>query len=198
MALKWFKMYPQIWESGRISIETDEVQGCFLRCCLLLFQRECDLDEEFLRAKIRNDKAIDRLIHKGFIRLEDDQVIIDWICDEVAGAVSRSARATQNAKAMWSKTSTKSQDNGTANKKENKRKEKKFVIPTEDAVIEYFDSNKRSKADARNFYHYYNSQDWIKSNGIAIKSWKSQAQTWFKKNNDFTNGSTSKNLNILK
>ena len=61
-------------------------QGVFIDCCNLLFTRECDVDEEMLREYIRNDKAIDRLFKRGFMRIENDEVVIDWICEEVEGA----------------------------------------------------------------------------------------------------------------
>ena len=122
MALKWFKFYPQTWMSGRIMLESYTVKGVFIDCCNLLFTRECDVDEEMLREYIRNDKAIDRLFKRGFMRVENDQVVIDWICEEVEGAVNRTKLAqkkhTSDGTAMLRQCNSKA----TAMLKEKKRK----------------------------------------------------------------------------
>ncbi len=122
MALKWFKFYPQTWMSGRIMLESHTVKGVFIDCCNLLFTRECDVDEEMLREYIRNEKAIDRLFKRGFMRIENDQVVIDWICEEVEGAKNRSDKAKSGATARWSSNANAMLTHSTSNAK---RKEEK-------------------------------------------------------------------------
>lgn len=183
MALKWFKFYPQTWITGRIMLESHEVKGAFIDCCNLLFTRECDVDEELLREYIRNDKAIDRLFSRGFMRLEDGQVVIDWICEEVEGAQSRSNKAKSGATARWSGNANAMLTHSTSNakRKQNKEKKKRFVKPTEKQVTEYFKENGKTASEASKFFLYYDSQGWLKTNGLAVQNWKSTARTWWKK-----------------
>jgi hypothetical protein len=181
MALKWFKFYPQTWMSGRIMLESHTVKGVFIDCCNLLFTRECDVDEEMLREYIRNDKAIDRLFKREFIRIENQQVVIDWICEEVEGALNRSKTAQEKANKRWSGNATAMQQHSSGNAKRTKgnKTEKKFIAPTEKQVAEYFKENNKPAFEASQFFLYYDSQGWIKSNNIAVKNWKSTARTWW-------------------
>lgn len=183
MALKWFKFYPQTWMSGRIMLESHTVKGVFIDCCNLLFTRECDVDEEMLREYIRNDKAINRLFKRGFIRNENEQVVIDWICEEVEGAVNRTKIAQEKAHKRWNGNATAMQQQSNSNAKRTKgnRTQKTFIRPTEKQVIEYFKKNNKSESEASAFFLYYDSQGWIKKNQLEVKNWKSTARTWWKK-----------------
>jgi len=182
MALKWFKFYPQTWITGRIMLESHTVKGVFIDCCNLLFTRECDVDEEMLREYIRNDKAIDRLFKRGFMRIKNDQVIIDWICEEVQGAQIRSDKAKSGANARWSSNANAMPKHSPSNakRKEQKKTEQKFIKPTEKEVADYFKENGKPVSRASEFYLYYDSQGWIKKNGLEVKNWKSTARTWWK------------------
>ena len=183
MALKWFKFYPQTWITGRIMLESHTVKGVFIDCCNLLFTRECDVDEEMLREYIRNDKALNRLFKRGFMRIENDQVVIDWICEEVEGAVNRTKLAQEKAHKRWNGNATAMQQHshGNAKRKEEKKTEQKFNKPTEKEVADYFKENGKPVSRASEFYLYYDSQGWIKKNGLAVKNWKSTARTWWRK-----------------
>ena len=183
MALKWFKFYPQTWMSGRIMLESHTVKGVFIDCCNLLFTRECDVDEEMLREYIRNEKAIDRLFKRGFMRIENDQVVIDWICEEVEGAKNRSDKAKSGATARWSSNANAMLTHSTSNakRKEEKKTEQKFKKPTEQQVADYFKENGKPESEASAFFLYYDSQGWIKYNGLEVKNWKSTARTWWRK-----------------
>ena len=186
MALKWFKFYPQTWLTGRIMLESHEVKGAFIDCCNLLFTREGDVDEELLREYIRNDQAIDRLMKRGFVRIQDDNVVIDWISEEVEGAQNRSKTAQEKARKRWNSNATAMQQHGNGNAKTIKKKvkQKTFVKPTEKQVTDYFTENGKSVPDAAKFFLYYDSQGWLKSNGLEVKNWKSTARTWWNKENN--------------
>ena len=183
MALKWFKFYPQTWMSGRIMLESHEVKGAFIDCCNLLFTRECDIDEEILRGFVRNDAAIDRLIKRNFIQITDGQVCIEWIKEEVEGALNRTKIAQEKAHKRWSGNATamQEQSRGNAKRIEKKITQKSFRKPSEKQVVKYFSENGKSSNEASKFYLYYESQGWLKSNGVAVKNWKATAQTWWKK-----------------
>lgn len=185
MAYKWFKFYPQTWITGRIMLESHDTKGAFIDCCNLLFTREGDIDLELLRGFIRNDPAIDRLIDRGFIKINDGLVVIDWINEEIQGASYRTQIAQEKAHKRWhgKATAMQRQSGGNAKRKENKTKENTFKKPSEKQVKMYFAENNKSEANAIEFYLYYESQGWIKSNNVAVKNWKATAQTWWKKEN---------------
>lgn len=59
-----------------------------------------------------------------------------------------------------------------------------FTPPSSDEVLAYF---RQQRADTRlpeweneaiTFFNYYNSQDWVKSNGRKVSSWESLANDW--------------------
>ncbi len=51
---------------------------------------------------------------------------------------------------------------------------------TEKQVADYFKENGKPVSRASEFYLYYDSQGWIKKNGLEVKNWKSTARTWWK------------------
>ena len=68
-----------------------------------------------------------------------------------------------------------------AKRKEDNKTQKKFLRPTEKQVTEYFKENNKPASEASKFYLYYDSQGWLKSNGLQVKNWKSTARTWWSK-----------------
>lgn len=51
-------------------------------------------------------------------------------------------------------------------------------------VIDYFSSNGYSEDSAIKFYNYYDSSNWVDTNGKKVKSWKQKAiGVWFKPEN---------------
>jgi len=49
-----------------------------------------------------------------------------------------------------------------------------------DELIEFFKKNHSTPELARSFYDHYDSQGWVKSNGMAITSWQSAASKWIR------------------
>jgi hypothetical protein len=72
-------------------------------------------------------------------------------------------------------------------KRKRKRKSKdKSIVKSKDKCTlielkEYIESN-NLKVDAQTFYDYYDSSDWIKSNGMPVVNWKGTVRTWHNKN----------------
>ena len=83
--------------------------------------------------------------------------------------------------------------------KENKRKEKKYINthtshararegpefsePTPKSVddpdlVEFFKSLDSTPEAAANFFNFYDSQGWVKTNGMPVTSWRSLAHQW--------------------
>ena len=50
-----------------------------------------------------------------------------------------------------------------------------------DDVITFFRNNRGTEDMAFEFFHTYNSQNWVKKNGRAITSWQSAAALWIKR-----------------
>ena len=74
-ALKWFKFDPREWESGRISVEPEELQGYFIRAVCVYWGRAGECTKEFLRRKLMSDERLDELIKKGFIKEENGKYL---------------------------------------------------------------------------------------------------------------------------
>ena len=65
--LPWYKFYPTEWLLGRISHESNELQVSFLKTCCWYWQRECDLDIDYLN-KYVDAKTINELCKKDYIK----------------------------------------------------------------------------------------------------------------------------------
>ena len=46
---------------------------------------------------------------------------------------------------------------------------------------EFFKENNRTADDASKFYYYYESQGWMKANGMSVKNWKMTCRSWWQK-----------------
>jgi len=129
-SLKWFKYEPKIWDDGRISIESHEVQGCFMACCRLYWGRSGKLDLDFMRAKIQNDSSIERLIDQGFIQITGKGVKIEWMDEEIKRARDRQNKAKKAISKRWENTNVKRENyKSNTNIKEKKRKEFNIINP---------------------------------------------------------------------
>lgn len=70
------------------------------------------------------------------------------------------------------------------NKKNRKKKSKKFIPPSEQEVIQYFLDNGFSKALGKKAFDYYKEGSWKDSSGKQVKNWKQKMQgVWFKDEN---------------
>lgn len=66
-------------------------------------------------------------------------------------------------------------------RKENKRKEKKYNIPSVDEVVTYFIENGYTDASARIAYNYYDAGGWCDSRGKKVLNWKQKMRgMWFR------------------
>lgn len=181
-SLRWFKFDSKLWRAGRICIEDYNVQGVFLNCCLLYWDRAGDLELQHMRRAVNADAEIDRLIERDLIHVQDDMVHIKWIQQEIQKANSRRQQSKKAAKARWSDADAMREHSlSNAKRKQKKTKQKKFTPPQLKDVIDYYAEKGHSKNDAEVFFYYYDSQGWIKSNGMPIANWKNTAQTWWSK-----------------
>lgn len=71
-------------------------------------------------------------------------------------------------------------------KKQNKRKKKIFVKPTIPEIQAYCDERKNG-IDAEYFFSYYETRDWIMSNGKKMHNWQMAVITWEKNKSRYGN-----------
>jgi hypothetical protein len=63
-------------------------------------------------------------------------------------------------------------------------KRKKFIPPSKDDVIKYFEEKGYLKSVAETFFEYYDTAKWQDSTGKPVKNWKQKAiAVWFKEEN---------------
>lgn len=63
-------------------------------------------------------------------------------------------------------------------------KKKRFIPPTLDEVVNYFQKKGYLKSTAEKAYEYYNEADWIDSQGNKVLNWKQKMiAVWFKDEN---------------
>jgi hypothetical protein len=76
----------------------------------------------------------------------------------------------------------KDKDSDKDSDSDNKNKKEKDI--TLQLVIDYFSSNGYSEDSAIKFYNYYDSSNWVDTNGKKVSSWKQKAiGVWFKPEN---------------
>jgi len=64
-------------------------------------------------------------------------------------------------------------------KEKETKKSKRFVPPTLEEIQTYIDE-RHSPVDAQQFYDYFNTGNWVDSNGNKVKNWKQKLLTWEK------------------
>jgi homoserine trans-succinylase len=67
--------------------------------------------------------------------------------------------------------------NNTSNNTKNKRKQKPFSPPTLEEVEKYC-RDRNNGVDAKRFYDYFATSDWVDSKGNKVRNWKQKVITW--------------------
>lgn len=71
-------------------------------------------------------------------------------------------------------------------------KKKKFIPPSVDQVINFFDDNGYTKEHATKVFNYYQDGDWKDASGKPVKAWKQKMRgNWFKDDGKKTENSNS-------
>jgi len=101
-------------------------------------------------------------------------------------------RNSDNAKKRWDATASDRIPNDTKNAHSDSDSDsdkdiksnngvKRFLPPSKDECIDFFNTNKQSKMAGAEFFHYWESMDWKRKGGAKIQKWKSAAQQWMAK-----------------
>jgi len=79
--LPYFKFFPAEWLLGRISDETDNIQGIFARVMSIYWHENCSITLDNLQRKVHKSK-VQCLINNNYITVEDGMVIIEFLDEQ--------------------------------------------------------------------------------------------------------------------
>lgn len=82
--LPYFKFYCSEWNDGDITLEDFNIQGLFINACSYYWSNECNLSKTKLFKKFKsNIKDIEYLIKEGFIKIENDYILINFLNEQL-------------------------------------------------------------------------------------------------------------------
>lgn len=130
------------------------------------------------------DEWVDQLETSGekiafrFMRGQVDRNIEISKARAKAGASKQEQSETNENKTEQTSSNIPKKENK-EKEKDNKNNNKRFVPPTIDEVSEYC-KERNNGIDAEYFVNYYQTRDWVLSNGRKMKDWKAAVITWEK------------------
>lgn len=81
MEKKHFKFNPKQWLSGKITLETMEIQGVFINVCCMYWSQQCNIKIEKLR--LSYGEGIDKLIESGIIKDNEGMASIQFLDEQI-------------------------------------------------------------------------------------------------------------------
>lgn len=196
--LPYFKFFVSEWSDGDITLEDMEAQGLFINICAYYWSNNCDVTISKLNKKFRHyTDIIDHLISEKLIKIENNNVIINFLIEQLSERDNLSSKNSLNAKKRWDKMRKESERNATAlnsqcetdtesmqyreekkreeKKREEKRREKKNIPSFDDFFIHA--KSKIANVDKKDVKLKYDSwieNDWKDGNDKKITNWKSK------------------------
>lgn len=102
--LPYFKFYVSEWNDGDITLEEMHIQGVFVNVCSYYWSNECRVTLDTLNKKFRPyKKDIEYLIKEGLIKVNNNEVIIAFLCTQLCERGGLSVQNSSNAKKGWEK-----------------------------------------------------------------------------------------------
>ena len=196
--LPYFQFEPAEWITKDITLCSFEAQGLFVNIMCYYWQRGCNLPLTTLKRRFNHPNLIEELIDDNIIRIENNDVIIDFLDkqhkiiskrNKILSAAGRKGGMTKRSEATLKPplSQVKATPKHIDKIREDKIREdnkKKFIPPILDDVIKYFKDNGYNKQHAEKFWSGYEVYDWHDSRGNKIKNWKQKAvHVWFKEDN---------------
>ena len=89
--LPYFKFFPAEWLLGRISDETDNIQGTFIKVCAVYWHENCSITIDNLYRKCHKSK-VEALVNRNYITVEDGIVIIEFLDEQFSELTDLSDR----------------------------------------------------------------------------------------------------------
>lgn len=199
--LQWFKFSPTDWVMGKIQKTPEITQARFLKLACLYWNKECVLSVS--DAEIEVDKEhLDILINKKVIKISGENIVIDFLDEQLLGVKEISEANRNNVKKRWEEhkkrnsveqqpntnelpSNTTVLRNDTEKIREDKRRRDKiYITPSLNDVYSYFKEKGYSEESAKKFFDYYEAGGWSDSKGKKVKNWKQKALgVWFKPEN---------------
>ena len=214
--LPYFKFFCSEWNDGDITLESFKIQGLFINVCSYYWSNECDLSMDKLHKRFKkSNKELIYLEEIGAIKVENEQVLINFLLEQSKERKTLSTQNSLNAKERWKK---KSDRNATASNPQSenhaiKRREEKRRKDNTD-ITSFWDSyhalSEKPKTDLE-----ASNKHWVKlteaEKNLAIENIKPyvdsvndkkfivKARTYLsdKKFNDEFTSSGKKNIVIL-
>lgn len=100
--LPYFKFEPAEWMMGRITRESSNVQISFLRLCCQYWRKTGKINEEDAELEAGEDE-FQILLKKKFIKLEDGNIVIDFLEDQLNEMSNLSKTRKKAAENRWKK-----------------------------------------------------------------------------------------------
>lgn len=101
--LPYFKFYVSEWNDGTITLEDYHTQGLFINICSFYWSRECNVTIQQLYKRFKEVEIIDNLISLEIIKLDNDNVVIEFLDDYLEEKTVKSIKAKKAANARWNK-----------------------------------------------------------------------------------------------
>ena len=191
-----FLFYPQDFLVGTMTM-SDEQVGQYIRLLCLQHSKGGKLTEKDI---LKFTGTYDDEIMEKFVLYEDGYAN-PRLLEEMQKRVEHSLKQKENIMKRWNKKDDTNvippYNNGNTrvipleNENENviediksldvKVKKKGFIPPTLEDIESYcFERN--NNVDARQFFDYFNTGNWVDANGNHVKNWKQKMITWEKYN----------------
>jgi hypothetical protein len=82
--LPYFQFKPSDWLTGDIQYCSLEAKGIFSDICAFYWQRKCKMTHQELHKKYKEHLLLEELIAEGVIKVEENEVIIEFLIDQYA------------------------------------------------------------------------------------------------------------------
>lgn len=140
--LPYLKFEPSIWDSGNIQMCSLAAKGLFIDVCSLYWIRLGEVPYALALHKHCNGNTtlLDELIKCEIISIVDDQIVIDWLDEQLSEFQETNEKRRLAANKRWSNTNAMQvHSNSNAIREEKRREEKRKVsaLPTLQEFITY-------------------------------------------------------------
>lgn len=184
----YFKFFPTEWLTGNIAYEDLEIQGLFINVCSIYWQRDGNLSIEDIKRRYKKENLIESLVSGGFIKVENELILIDFLNEQLDAANHISRKNSENGKKSAALKALKLKENSTSvetslnesltNKNKNKNQSKEEVNNIEDRKLKFADTLKPflstyGRDMLSDFYKY-----WTEPNKSGTKFKQEMQKTW--------------------
>lgn len=166
--LPYFKFEPSEWENGNIQMCSKESKGLFIDICSMYWSRLGEMPYALALQKHCNGSkdALQELENNKIIRVEDSQIIIEFLDEQLDEFQKTSEKRRKAANKRWSDASALQVDSKSNAIKEEKIKEEKIKEESTQSEIEVEPT----------FDQFYELYDKKVDKDLAEKAWKKVSQ----------------------